>query len=180
MQCSYVLVLACDLSSDGTQLGPHTIARLKRGLEYWKNTDEKLVLAASMSPRHPNQPHIMAVMMAQWLHEHGCVDVCILCAETFRTKGEVNEFLKLDGAKGIISDALHLKRTKALIRRTHGKRVAEQLLYICTEESAMTEKGARMEPLKLLYARYFPLWLDDATWRFVTWCTVKTGWNLSY
>jgi len=180
MGTSYALVLACDLTPDGTGLGPQTILRLERGLQYTQQTGDRLVVAASWSPRHPHQPKAMAEMMAEWLSERGCVDVCVLRARTFRTKGETAAFLGLTDAVAIVSDPLHLVRTKALIARTHGRGVAERLRYVPTDAPAMSRWGQRLEPVKLWYVRHIPLAVDDVVWRTVTWVTVRLKINLSY
>jgi len=180
MGIRYALVLACDLTPDGTALGPQTILRLERGLRHAQSTGDRLVVAASYSPRHPQQPEPMAEMMATWLMERGYENVCVLRAPTFRTKGELAVFLSFPAAAVIISDPVHLTRTRALIERTHGRRVAERLEYIATDAPAMSRWGRRLEPVKLWYVRHIPLGIDDAVWRTVTWVTVRLKINLSY
>lgn len=180
MSTRYALVLACDLTPDGAALGPQTILRLERGLRHANETGDRLVVAATYSPRHPNQSEPMAELMATWLMERGCENVCVLRAPTFRTKGELAVFLSLPAASVIISDPVHLARTRALIERVHGPEVAERLEYVPTEAPAMSRWGQRLEPMKLWYVRHVPLSIDDAVWRTVTWVTVRLRINLSY
>ena len=63
----YVLILACDLLPDGSDIGFVTQTRLQAGLEHCIIMDATPVVAASWSPRHPAQSQTMSRMMADWL-----------------------------------------------------------------------------------------------------------------
>ncbi|OGG88773.1 hypothetical protein A2592_03115 [Candidatus Kaiserbacteria bacterium RIFOXYD1_FULL_42_15] len=151
------LILACDLTPDGTNLGQKTIARLERGLRHAQETGERLIVAASWSPRHPQQPSAMAEMMASWLKEHGYTDTVVRQATRFNTRGELDVVPDVDS---IISDPLHLKRVRIMIRQMYGRRKARDVNYVPTTETSMTAKGRLLEPFKCAFL-YMPLWFQD-------------------
>ncbi|PIR95454.1 hypothetical protein COT93_02280 [Candidatus Falkowbacteria bacterium CG10_big_fil_rev_8_21_14_0_10_37_18] len=151
------LILACDLTPDGTNLGPKTIARLERGLQHAQETGEQLVVAASWSPRHPQQSVTMAEMMALWLQEHSYTDTVVRNATRFNTRGELEAS---HDVSSIISDPLHLRRVRIMVRKMYGRQKARDINYIPTDESGMTTKGRFLEPFKCGFL-YFPLWFQD-------------------
>lgn len=149
---SYALVLACDLTPDGLELGPKTILRLRRGLAHALDTGDRLVVAASMSPRHPDQPKPMAEMMAEWLYTEGLQDVSVLRAPIFNTRGELRAFFTLSDAEVIISAPWHLRRTKLLVWQEWGRKQMRSLQYIPVPEHRMSAKERfLLEPLKLSF-----------------------------
>lgn len=175
----YVLVLACDLTSDGQTLGPMTIVRLERALRYVQGTDTCLVVAASWSPRHPKQPVPMAEMMAVWLRARGWHKIRVAQAKVFNTRGELNAAWQLGPLSSIISDPLHLARVRILVERLRGKAYAEELEYVATDAMAITRRGQSLEMIKRAFVRYCPFWLQDA----VIWLqhhTLLRHLNLSY
>ncbi len=164
----YALVLACDLTKDGQELGPKTILRLKRALKHHHDTHERLVVAASWSPSHPTQPKPMADMMAAWLYEHGCSDVCIRTATLFNTRGELREFFSLSSPNSIISAPWHLKRVKLLIAQDYGRGSVDMLTYVPVEEHVMsTKERFLLEPLKLSFERL--MLVTPRSWRLPLW-----------
>jgi len=155
------LVLGCDLTPDGSDIGPLTIARLARALQHHKETGEQLVVAASWSPRHPKQKFTMANLMSGWLRENGYFDALVLEAKRFNTRGELQAWFASDRVcSSIISDPLHLRRTKIIVRKMKGKQFADLLVYVPTEAPAMTVKGQMLEPLKRAFL-YLPFWAQD-------------------
>ena len=151
------LILACDLTPDGTRLGPKSIARLERGLLHAQETGEQLVVAGSWSPRHPQQPVAMAEMMADWLRGRGYADTVVRHATRFNTRGELDV---VPDADSVISDSLHLKRVRIMIRQMYGRRKARDVNYVPTTETSMTTKGRMLEPLKCAFL-FTPLWFQD-------------------
>jgi hypothetical protein len=174
------LVLGCDLTPDGTALGSQTISRLERGLRFAETSGYRLVVAAGHSPRHSKTLPTMAELMDTWLQARGYGEALVLCATQFRTKGEVVAFMALPEAGAIISDQVHLDRTRDLIARLYGSAIADSLCYIPTDGVAMSERARRLEPVKRFYIRHVPLFLDDVIWKTVTWVTVRMKLNLSY
>lgn len=175
----YALVLACDLTPDGQALGPATLARLQRGLTYARETGVRLVVAGSWSPRHPQQSKPMAEMMADWLVVQGQIDVCVLRARVFNTRGELSVACQLTSLQAIISDPLHLKRVKIILQRLKGCDYAESLEYVPTPETSMTDRGQSLELAKCAFVRYCPFWLQDVT-IFLLHHTPLRRINLSY
>lgn len=155
------LILGCDLTPDGIDIGPLTIARLVRALKHHEVTGEQLVVAAAWSPRHPKQKSTMANLMSKWLRENGYFDALVLEAKRFNTRGELQAWFASDRVcSSIISDPLHLRRTKIIVRKMKGKQFADSLSYVPTEETAMTAKGQMLEPLKRAFL-YLPFWAQD-------------------
>ena len=158
---STAIVLGCDLTRDGSGIGPQTVARLVRALKHHEATGEQLVVAASWSPRHPLQNFTMATLMSQWLEKKGYLDALVLEAKRFNTRGELQAWFASDRVcSSIISDPLHLRRTKIIVRKMKGKQFADSLSYVPTEETAMTAKGQMLEPLKRAFL-YLPFWAQD-------------------
>lgn len=182
MSDAYGLVLACDLTPDGLGLGPNTILRLERGVAHHRETSEPLLVAASWSPRHPNQPNLMGHMMNEWFFANGCSSVVTLLAKVFNTRGELLATNELSISKlTIISDELHLQRTKILVERMQRKGMLQSMVvvYKSTDKSAMTAKGAKLEPLKRFFIRRAPFWLQDVV-IFVMHKTPVRHFNASY
>ncbi len=136
---SYVLVLGCDLSEDGSELGPMSIARLEFALKYANSLSMILVLAAGMSPRpqHGNQKKTMAMMMADWLSQKNFYDVLVLRANVFNTRGELETALTgLCGQSlaGVIGGKIKLPEQKIWLERflqiTYKKLSSAQLLVV--------------------------------------------------
>lgn len=148
----YALVLACDLTPDGRQLGPRTILRLERAIEYVKKTGDFLVVAASRSPGHPMQPKPMASMMADWLREKGVFEICTLTAQTFNTRGELKAFFTLPETSAIISAPWHLRRVRLLVWQEKGWCFMRRLKYVSVPKNTMsTKERFVLEPLKFMY-----------------------------
>lgn len=158
---STALVLGCELIPDGSDIGPQTVARLVRALKHHKATGEQLVVATSWSPRHPLQNITMATLMSQWLEKKGYCDALVLEAKRFNTRGELQAWFASDRVcSSIISDPLHLRRTKIIVRKMKGKDFADTMNYVPTEATAMTAKGQMLEPLKRAFL-YLPFWAQD-------------------
>jgi len=155
------LVLGCDLTPDGADIGPMTIARLARALQHHEATGEQLVAAASWSPRHPKQKFTMANLMSNWLRENGYFDALALEVKLFNTRGELQAWFDSDRVcSSIISDPLHLRRTKIIVQKMKGKDLADRMNYVPTEAGAMTAKGRMLEPCKRAFL-YLPFWAQD-------------------
>ncbi|MFN3188099.1 MAG: YdcF family protein [Candidatus Paceibacteria bacterium] len=171
----HALILACDLTPDGTKLGPKTIARLERALQHVQETGERLVVAASWSPRHPQQSVSMAKMMAAWLQERGYAETVVREATRFNTRGELEVS---PDVSSIISDPLHLRRARIMVRRMYGCQKALDIKYVATEATTMTTKGRLLEPLKCAFL-YTPLWFQDGV-TYLLHRTLLRRINLSY
>ena len=161
MHQPHYLVLGCDLSEDGSELGVVTVMRLQYALEFVSECGGVLVLAAGFSPRpwHSEQKDTMAQMMADRLSQRMFSDVVVRQASRFNTRGELEEFLSIEGAAGIISDAHHVERAMKLAYKINPS-LALRLQKISVPGGAMTENGSRLEPLKNLYSS-LPLWVQD-------------------
>ena len=161
MHQPHYLVLGCDLSEDGSELGVVTVMRLQYALEFVSEYGGILVLAAGFSPRpwHTEQKVTMAQMMADWLAKRMFTAVVLRHASRFNTRGELEEFLSVKDAAGLISDASHVDRALKLAKKIN-PRLAPQLRKISVPGGAMTEKGSRLEPVKNLYSS-LPLWVQD-------------------
>lgn len=149
------LVLAQDMNEEGTDIGPRTKTRLTRALQHWYETGEQLVVGAGMSPRHPNQPQLMAEMMHDWLVEKCCTGIAVLHnASLFNTEGEIKAFFhpKNDMLVGyrssVISASWHLVRVRDQVRSFFGRETLEQLNWISVPDNKMTKKDRLLEPIK--------------------------------
>ncbi len=160
------LVLACDLSDDGSELGPVTITRCQKALEHISEYGGEIVVAAGFSPRpqHANQPKAMSAMMADWFDQH-MVRVEVLEADRFNTRGELQEFSDFLGKNawchvGIISGASHLDRAKILLEKIDDVLAMRVELIPSQQGKSMTLRGRRLETIKIQYAK-LPLVVQD-------------------
>jgi hypothetical protein len=161
----YVLILACDLLPDGSDIGPVTIARLHEGLDHWVLTGATPIVAASWSPRHPAQRQPMSNMMANWLEAAGSNHVLVLEAKRFNTKGELEALSHLEIDRlSIVSDGLHLQRVQVLVQRMQEKGLLKpfSVRYIATKKSSMTARGSTLEGVKKAFVQYVPFWVQDS------------------
>lgn len=175
----YVLVLGRDLTEDSLSLGPNTILRLQRALTHSAETGETIVVAAGWSPTHPNQIQTMAEMMRDWLISSNNIAVVVLHALQFNSRGELEVFLKMEGAVSIITAPWHHLRVRLLVRQIAGRRVASQMNYVDSDDK-MSPKDKKLEPKKLLFLRIVPPFLQPLVWRTVTRILTKRGVRLSY
>ena len=160
-------------------LGPQTVARLEHGLRFAAQKGCQLVVSAGYSPRHPRQPQSMAALMADWLVAHGAATPVVLEAKKFNTRGELRACEQAGfHPRVIISDPLHLERTKILVRRMWGRSKAGLIEFEPTEAVAMTSRGQKLEPIKRAFL-YLPLWLQDGI-TFLLHETPLRKVNLSY
>ena len=184
MNISYALVLACDLLPDGSDIGPQTVLRLQRALQHWQETKEHLVVAASFSPAHPNQPTAMANMMCDWLKQHGCQDVVVLRAQMFNTRGETDAFFELQNANTIISAPWHLRRVKIQLISDYGRDFVSSLNFVSADEHKMSRKEKFvLEPLKLGFEAFTFKWSRAARnwlWDKIVRSLMVFGISLSY
>ncbi len=184
------LVLAQDLNEEGTDIGPRTVIRLTQALSHWHNTGEQLVVAAGMSPRHPDQPRLMAEMMHDWLMYHGCTRVAILHdAPQFSTVGELKAFFnpanrELVGQhSSIISAPWHLRRTRIQVKIFWGQERVDSMHWVEVLNNPMTLKDRIFEPIKTFFWWYTKDWSEekrDKAWLAGIRAFDRVGINSSY
>lgn len=121
-----------------------------------------------MSPRHPNQPRLMADMMHDWLVDHGCTGVLVLRNATqFSTVSELKAFFSSENRKqlgrrsSIISAPWHLKRTRIQVEIFWGRKRVEKTNWVNVPNNLMTIKDRLFEPLKTFFWWYTRNW-DEA------------------
>ncbi len=152
----YTLVLGCDLSADGTALGPRTVGRLEVAILHYQLYPGrfKLVVASSRSPYHPNQEKTLGQMMAEYLRSKGCLEVTVLPAKEFNTCGEISAFIEFlwerDEENGfIVSASFHLKRVEVMLRRMYPQvMLPKHIRYLPVLDEQPTRKDKLLEPLK--------------------------------
>lgn len=175
------LVLGQDLNEEGTDIGPRTVLRLREAFSHYQRTGEVLVVAAGFSPRHKNQKVTMAQMMAEYLWSLGECKVLVLEARLFNTRGELEAFFLLEGARTIISAPWHLRRVRIMIDQEFGRGRLETLRFVAVEKNVMTFKERFfLEPLKCLFVRFVPNDKRDKLWYKATFISKKMGINISY
>lgn len=114
------IVLACDLTPEGL-LGKHTLARLERGLSWYRQNKGVVVVAAGRSPYHPKLRATMAELMGGWLARHQCYNIDVRRATTFDTRGELTSFRQLTVDHYVIISAWwHLPRVKLIVWQVFG------------------------------------------------------------
>lgn len=186
----YALVLAQDLSADGTQLGPRTIMRLEAALKYCEENDARPVVAAGVSPNHPQQRRSMREMMWEWFIEHGRSDVFVTSdPPMFNTLGELmalyndhSEWFS-NGTLSIVSAPWHLRRVKLLIRILNSRNENLTFTPVKVEGNKMSPWDVLLEPLKLAYwwsMRFRSHKEIVSKWKKRKKSTLKIGINTSY
>jgi hypothetical protein len=161
--CDLGLVLACDLTDDGSALGWHTLARLEAAVSWQQRTGGVLVVAATRSPYHSDQTATMAVMMALWLREQGVTEVCVLDAATFNTRGELAAFMAVPAkSRTIISAWWHVPRVKVIVRQMFGAGRYRQTLFVSAWDDRPTPKQLVLEPVKYVHVALPERWRNGA------------------
>lgn len=184
------LALGQDLKEEGTDIGPRTIIRLERALSHWRDTGEQIVVAAGMSPRHPDQPCLMADMMHDWLVEQGCTRVAVLRNATlFNTEGELKAFFSptndvIVGCRSsIISAPWHLVRVRDQVKAFFGREIVKDLKWIDVPLNVMSRKDRILEPIKRLFflsTKHLPDETRHRLWHSGIQTLNRVGINSSY
>jgi hypothetical protein len=134
-----IIIMACDLSSQGALIGWETKARCEKGIEeYEKFSDSRIVLMAGRADpkKYPRQNRSLALMMKDYLVNRGIPAQVITASENPRVWGSKDEiemalrwiFLQDDyyGVRNnqgrrvevtIVSSDYHIRRLKFIIDR---------------------------------------------------------------
>lgn len=150
------IVLACDLTKEG-KLGKHTIARLERGLHWYKKNKGTLVVAAGRSPYHKRVVKTMAEMMGEWLARRQCYNISVRRGTTFDTRGELSALRELPADRYVIISAWwHLPRARLIAWQVFGFKTPVKL--VAAWKDTPSPKQLLLELPKYIHVCLPPVW----------------------
>ena len=133
------LVLGCDLTKEG-RLGPHTIARLDRALDWHLEHRYPIMVAAPRSPYHPRLPVTMAELMAEYLARRRCYNIILGLAPSFDTRGELTALQEVTAKKYVIISAWwHLPRTRVIAWQVMGITAPVKLVPVWSDRPTVKQ-----------------------------------------
>lgn len=175
------LVLARDMTNDGSGLGPNSKLRVLRAFEHWLETGEQLVFAAPRSPRHDTKTSL-GQMMANLLETLGCEDYRVVTGTRFNTRGEIEgvELASDIELRSIIAAPWHLKRVALIVEQLCGPERLAGLNLVESDDPMSFQDWLWRERAKRMFIRHVPVGRQAQIFNGVTRVTTKLGINLSY